>query len=541
MSDSPGPKPPLDGGPTREGEDADFPDPPAETAGRGTPPRPDLTVLFNWASRQAGRAFRWLDETFSRKSDGDDPFHLKSVPLVLDRLAGIAAGLIGMVVVDRYYGPAGLGVFAWFFSLLALAGYLGRYGIPVFVENRIARSPESVNQTAADALTALVALGLAAVVLCGAAYSIAGPGERVLYLLLGPTILFQNINAWRLAILNGTGRHRTAAGLKMRQRAIFLAATLALCMADVPVALLAGAFLVSQMAMVAVGRKAVKLPAISAMLAGRKHISGTMDNGRAFLFTDNLLDVVFYLDMLILGWFVDPMELGIYARALILARLFLVIPAGIRPVFRRIANQRVSERGRDRLLPTMARTTRSLFFVHGLLAVLVLVYFPRVMTLVFGLQQWVGESFTVFALVVPGLIFFSAVTALEPVFEARQQSGRLKRMTLVVAIANLVLNINLIPFAGLEGAAMATAGAMLIHFFLFFRLLPPDLRAVRISWPGAAASLYLTYALTAYTAMGICFSLMVVPIVFGAVLWMVGFFNPLPVTIRMDPRAASFS
>ena len=126
------------------------------------------------------------------------------------------------------------------------------------------------------------------------------------------------------------------------------------------------------------------------------------------------------------------------------------------------------------------------------------------------------------------LIFFSAVTALEPVFEARQQTTRLKRMTLVVALANLILNLNLIPFAGIEGAAMATAGAMFVYFFLFFRLLPPDLRGVRIAWPGAAAALYLTYVLMSFTGIGIIFSLMVVPTVFGAVLWMVGFFNPLP-------------
>lgn len=40
-----------------------------------------------------------------------------------------------------------------------------------------------------------------------------------------------------------------------------------------------------------------------------------MQKGRAHLFTDNLLDVVFYLDLLILGWFVGPVELGVYARA----------------------------------------------------------------------------------------------------------------------------------------------------------------------------------------------------------------------------------
>ena len=41
--------------------------------------------------------------------------------------------------------------------------------------------------------------------------------------------------------------------------------------------------------------------------------------------------------------------------------------------------------------------------------------------------------------------------------EARQQQAALRRLTLIVAAINLVLNINLIPFAGIHGAAAATA------------------------------------------------------------------------------------
>jgi O-antigen/teichoic acid export membrane protein len=495
-----------------------------------SPNRSDLPATKPWRIRWRERAFAWLDETLSRKTAEADPFYLKTVLPVMDRLAGIGSGLIAMVMVDRHYGPAGLGIFAWFFSLLAIAGYLARYGIPVYLENRIARSPDSADESCIGAMAALIATGFAAMILCGAAaFSIAGPdwgtSDRILYLLLGPTVLFQNINALRLALLNGTGRHREAAGLRIRQRVVFLAAILVLCFADVPVHLLAAAFLFSQVVILGMGRKRVKLPAISKVLAGRRHIPTMMDNGRAFLFTDNLLDVVFYLDMLILGWFVSPVELGIYARALILARLFLVIPGGFRPVFRRLANERLAAGLDDRLHAFMARTIRSLFFAHGCLAVLFMVNFPRVMTMVFDMRQWADESFAVFALVLPGLIFFSAVTALEPVFEARQQSEKLKQMTLVVSIANLILNFNLIPFAGLAGAAMATAVSMFVHFWLFCRMLPADLGGVRIFWPGAAAALYLTYVLLTVIDIGMIVSLMAAPILFGALLWLVGFFN----------------
>ncbi len=540
MSDSTGHKPPREGGRSREGDADGASEPPPETSDGVPIRRFTLPTLSPRGTRWREPVFAWLDETLSRKTGQADPLYLKSVLPVVDRLAGIGSGLIAMVMVDRHYGPAGLGIFAWFFSLLAIAGYLGRYGIPVYLENRIARSPESVDESCATAMAALVALGLAAIIVCGtAAFSIAGPdggtGDRILYLLLGPTVFFQNINALRLAVLNGTGRHRAAAGLRIRQRVVFLVATLVLCMANVPVHLLAAAFLFSHGVMLGMGRKMVKLPALSKVVARRKHISTMMDNGRAFLFTDNLLDVVFYLDMLILGWFASPVELGIYARALILARLFLVIPGGFRPVFRRLANERLAAGLDDRLLAFMTLTIRGLFFVHGCLAVLVMVNFPRVMTMVFDLQQWVGESFAVFALVLPGLIFFSAVTALEPIFEARQQTDKLKQMTLVVSIANLTLNLNLIPFAGLAGAAMATAGSMFIHFWLFCRMLPADLGGSRIFWPGAAAALYLTYVLLTVIDVGMIVTLMAAPILFGGLLWLVGFFNPLYPQSSIEP------
>lgn len=519
MSDSEGHNAPREGGLSRGDDAGAIPD-------RSNPPAPSP-----WRTRWRERAFTWLDETLSRKAGEADPIYLKTALPVMDRLAGIGSGLIAMVMVDRHYGPAGLGIFAWFFSLLAIAGYLARYGIPVYLENRIARSPDSVDESSTGAMAALVATGFTAIILCGtAAYSIAGPdwgtGDRILYLLLGPTVFFQNINALRLAMLNGTGRHRVAAGLRIRQRVVFLVATLVLCMANVPVNLLAAAFLFSHVVMLGMGRKTVKLPAISKVFAGRKHISTMMDNSRAFLFTDNLLDVVFYLDMLILGWFASPVELGIYARALVLARLFLVIPGGFRPVFRRLANERLAAGLDDRLLAFMTFTIRVLFFLHGCLAVLVMVNFPRVMTMVFDMKQWAGETFAVFALVLPGLIFFSAVTSLEPIFEARQQTEKLKQMTLAVSLSNLILNLNLIPFAGLAGAAMATAGSMFIHFWLFSRMLPADLGGVRIFWPGAAAALYLTYVLLTVIDIGMIVSLMATPILFGALLWLVGFFNP---------------
>lgn len=524
MSDKPGHN-------SGQEDDSGWVDVSSKTGAGGLPTRRlDLMAAFDRMTGGHERVAAWLDALFSRKGAGADLFSRQTVLPVLDRLAAVLSGLIAMILVDRHYGPAGLGVFAWFFSLLAIAGYLGRYGIPVYVENRMARSPESADVLCARALAALLSLGGAAVAVCTLyAFLLAGPGpgsaDNFLILLLGPTVFFQNINALKLAMLNGTGRHAAAAGLRIRQRLVFLGATLMLCLFRVPVPLLAGAFLLSQIVMLGLGRKTVRLPGAARILAGWKLVGQMVDKGRAFLFTDNLLDVVFYADMLILGWFVDPVKLGLYARALILARLFLVAPGGLRSVFRKAANQRVRAGLNGDLVPFVGRTARGMFFVHGLLAILVLGHFQQALELVYDSRQQAAETFAVFALVMPGLIFFSAVTALEPVFEALEKSERLKRMNLAVAAVNLMLNINLIPFAGIDGAAMATSGAMLIHFFLFARLLPAGLRGSIFFWPGAAAALYLTYVLMAWSGMGVFPWILLSPILFGVFLWAGGFFD----------------
>ncbi|BBO92625.1 lipopolysaccharide biosynthesis protein [Desulfosarcina ovata] len=535
--------------------DANDKSPPPEDTGMGGNERPSGTRGNNQAPaldsaekvqrivRGLEQAFAWLADHLPRKSGGETPLLSQAVLPALDRLAGIVTGLAAMLLVDHHYGPVGLGLFAWFVSLLAIAGYLGQYGIATFVENRMARAQAQADAEglAADALAALLTLGLAAAGLSiVAAFQVAGPGwgagDALLYLLLGPTILFQNINSLRLALLDGAGRHAQAAGLRIRQRFTLLVVLLVLCLAEAPVPFLAGAFPLSQLIMALMGRKRIQLPPVSAVLAGRKQIFRTIDHGRAFLFTGNSLDVVFYLDMLILGWFVGPVELGVYARAMILMRLFLVIPSGLRPVLRQRANRLVGSGDRQELVQLVARSSRVLFAVHGLLALFILVQFPRTMAFLFNLRQWTDQAFAVFALVLPGLVFHCLATALGPLFEADQENFKLKRLTLVVALVNLVLNLNLIPFAGIAGAALSTTVAMFVHFWLFCRWLPVDMKNIGIFWPGAAAALYLTYVPLAALNVGPLASLLLALLLFGTLLWSSGYVSPTkPVDRELIP------
>ena len=104
MSDSTNQPPPGEGGTSREGENADAVEPPPETTGGGSLLRLNLPLLSDWVSGQQERVFAWLDDTLSRQSSGADPFYLKTALPVLDRLAGIGAGLIAMIRVEDPLG-----------------------------------------------------------------------------------------------------------------------------------------------------------------------------------------------------------------------------------------------------------------------------------------------------------------------------------------------------------------------------------------------------------------------------------------------------
>ncbi len=478
-----------------------------------------LNTLVGW-SGAVRRAWR----------DGTE-MALKTVAFqTLDRLTGIVTGMAALIMVDSYYGLSGLGMFAWFISLYSITGFFSRYGTALAVENQMAGSAEQDPNLPPQALAALIAIGMVAIcVCCMAAIGLPGPAYdstgAFLYLALGPTLLAGNINALRLAMLNGSGRHRAAAILSILQRIAGLLALLFMCIARLPVPLLTLFVLTGHIVVLVRGRKTQRLPSLAAAFSQRRHVRKTMELGRAFLFSGVFLNVVVYLDMLVLGWFVGPTELGVYARMLILARLFLVIPIGWQPIFRRQANRLTSLGKSSALRSLAARAMRLIFAGHGLAALFLLLYFPSFALDFFSNALGMAHVLRLFALILPGLVFFSAATVLERMFEASRNTALQERIVIEVAVISLVLNLNLIPFAGSNGAALATSISMFLYFLLLGRRLPGDLAQAAIRWPGAVAALYLAFVLLNHAAISFKAALFLVPVTFGGLLWLAGFFE----------------
>ncbi len=158
-------------------------------------------------------------------------------------------------------------------------------------------------------------------------------------------------------------------------------------------------------------------------------------------------------DMLILGWFRSPVELGYYGAAQKIILLLYVAPnllaSAVFPVFSRLA--RVNNE-RFRLLFEKVVACSEILAIP--LAVGSIVLAPQIIRLLFGAEYLPGTAtlallMTTLVIVFPSTIFSNAL------FAFNQQ----KKFMLYVAIgvvSNIILDIIFIPRWGIEGSAWAT-------------------------------------------------------------------------------------
>jgi len=84
----------------------------------------------------------------------------------------------------------------------------------------------------------------------------------------------------------------------------------------------------------------------------------------------------------------------------------------------------------------------------------------------------VGEEYIVAKVFIPGLLlsaFFSSLALFfETIYQARFESSKLLISTLISGIANIILNITLIPFFSIHGAVIAIVFSFLLSYYIRF-------------------------------------------------------------------------
>jgi O-antigen/teichoic acid export membrane protein len=438
-----------------------------------------------------------------------------------------------LIVVERTYGQPGVGVYAYLTALLYMARYIADCGVARYMEHDVAiahgnDSQQQRRMAAGFQASMVTGLSAALLLLATAGFDTAHTriDERLAaYGIIALILPLANLNHLKLSILQGKGHHGRVARLSFYRYALILGSMLALTRAQVPPSFLLLAHLFSEVVMAFVLRRRLVLPGMTALWRTPHPIIRTLKQGSAYLFTDNGLDVLLNLDLFVLGLFVSSWDLGVYAEAAVIVRFFLVIPAGIKPILRRRYNLMAARRETTALFALVRHRTAVLFSLHAILAVCVLLTYPAVLHLFFQTRGEELLSFKLFAVFVPGLIFYGAFSAQEPLYEALGRMPLLRRLTMIASGINLVLTAYLVPFAGFYGAAVATMLTMQAYFGLFGRNLPPLLGLPKGTYLIGGLTVYLAFTLLNACDLGVMAIYSLAPLVVSVLFYAIGLFG----------------
>ena len=441
--------------------------------------------------------------------------------------------IIISILVVRMQGDSALGIFSYFLSFYLLAGFISEFGITKYLEREVAFESNTglrkkKYRNSFDAVV-LFSLFCGAIIIVISFYSVSFTvlNENVAaYIIIAFTIPLQNINKLRIAYINGTGKHEESAKFIIKKRMALFVLFFILLTFGLPASFLVIGFFFAELYLLIIMIRANKnlFPGTWNM-SGNPRVIQEIMSGYKYLLSGETLNLAFYMDYLILGVFVASEQIGLYAKAVILARCFLVIPLGIKPLFRKIYCNLASENDLEKLKGMINKSTAIFFCIQSVIVLYILLYFPAILNMLFGSRNQLIIPFAIFVTLLPGLLYFSSFNVNEPLYEAVNAVQPLQKMVISIVIINLLLNIYFIPFAGIQGAAFATAGSMLVYFFIFGKDTLKKLKLNKIVYIQAGAVLYVAYRILKFLDMGFAITIWLIPVVILVFYTIINLFN----------------
>jgi stage V sporulation protein B len=194
---------------------------------------------------------------------------------------------------------------------------------------------------------------------------------------------------------------------------------------------------------------------------GRFSVAGA-DFKKVFLFalpvslTSLATFALTYADVLMIGYFLSPYEVGVYSAASPTSRLLLAFSSALYAVLLPSISEIRAEKGATEIRPHVQSTY--LLSIGGLIPVVLLslLFAEDIITLLFPGEGYIG-AVEPFKVLVVGAMFLGIFTVNSAVFQGLGYPQSPMKLMGLAALLDVFLNALLIPQMGIMGAAYATA------------------------------------------------------------------------------------
>jgi len=417
-----------------------------------------------------------------------------------ENASNLSLNLLAMILIERYSGHEGLGVFAYLISIYYAAGFVTEAGIPEYFESRYLslkhenRETESFWMCLKTSFTVSILFSAGMFFLVYFNIGLSGLNvSKTGYAIICFTIPLVNINKLILAKLYAMEHFSLAARFRFLKKIPFILALLILLVSNSSTSFLMVSFFISELFFLILTLKTLTFSKIHLQ---KPYFLNTLKHSSEFIFNDKVHDLFLYADFFILGLFVSADKLGVYAETGIFIRFFLLITLAVKPqILAYFTNLAMSDKVHE-LNSSILKLSGIIFYINSVLCLFFLLHFNSILQFFFMTSGEESVAYQLFVIFIPGLIFFSLAVVFETALSASNQTDDLKYVVILIFILNLCLNFYLVPYAGFHGSATATMISMCAYFMLILKTINLGIfRQIGFTYISAGAFLFIIYKL----------------------------------------------
>lgn len=385
-------------------------------------------------------------------------------------------GFVITVVLGRYLGAGDLGLYRMASTIYGIAMLVAALGIPGAMIKYVAEFKDNrtkFNQIVSSGVITSLFLGIGFVTLF---YFLSGlfaeifnmPGLSGLLKILSPVFPFALVGGVLLGLLNGLREMKKYAAATIIQSVLMVIITVALIYYGFGVT---GA--VIGVVLASVGN------CLYLVWVSRNYFELTLERDRetmkkllkfgAQIFGANAINMINYqADTLLIGYFLTATDVGHYAVAVGLSRFFWIVPQAIQTITYPATSEYWAKNNHSALQTMIDKSMKYTACVLLPIGLAVGFFARDIITTIFG-EVFIYSVLPLHILIVGTVINGATQRPIGSILYSIGLPDLNLRIFGSAAMANIILNLVLIPYFGIAGAAVATTiSFLLISFLILF-------------------------------------------------------------------------
>jgi stage V sporulation protein B len=170
------------------------------------------------------------------------------------------------------------------------------------------------------------------------------------------------------------------------------------------------------------------------------------------------------INSILIGYYLNPTEVGIFAIAVLLSQTLVLIPSAIQTVTNPMMANLAGKGDLEGVRLIFLSTLKMGLLISAGSAALIAIFGPYVITLLFG--EIFLMAYVPLLILLLGMVVGASFAAVGTTLSSIGQVHILFRISAVCVVLNIILNILLIPPFGIIGAAIATSVMGIANFLI---------------------------------------------------------------------------